>query len=168
MVLLGHSMGARTAVHVADDPSVRGVVALAPWFPEGEPVAALAGKRLVAAHGSRDHITSPRATRAFVGRARVAGADATYVDAGRVGHYMLRRAARWNEIALDSSLSLLAPRLSRRRRSLPGLRNETVSFYGSERNSFVPSSGVSPWCPTRPPPGPASRVIASRRSSTRR
>ena len=108
VVLLGHSMGARTAVHVADDPAVRGVVALAPWFPEGEPVTALAGRRLVAAHGSRDRITSPRATRAFVGRARVAGADAAYVDAGPVGHYMLRRAARWNEIALDSSLSLLA------------------------------------------------------------
>ncbi len=110
VVLLGHSMGARTAVHVADDPSVRGVVALAPWFPEDEPVAALAGRRLVAAHGSRDHITSPRATRAYVGRARVAGADAAYVDAGRVGHYMLRRALRWNEIALDSSLSVLAGR----------------------------------------------------------
>jgi len=108
VVLLGHSMGARTAVHVADDPSVRGVVALAPWLPEGEPVAALAGKQLVAAHGSRDHITSPRATRAYVGRARVAGADATYVDAGRVGHYMLRHARRWNEIALDASLSMLA------------------------------------------------------------
>ena len=110
VVLLGHSMGARTAVHVADDEAVRGVVALAPWFPEGEPVAALAGKRLVAAHGSRDHITSPRATRAFVGRARVAGAEASYVDAGRVGHYMLRRASRWNEIALDASLSLLSAR----------------------------------------------------------
>ena len=108
VVLLGHSMGARTAVHVADDPSVRGVVALAPWLPEGEPVAALAGKQLLAAHGSRDHITSPRATRAYVGRARVAGADATYVDAGRVGHYMLRHALRWNEIALDASLSMLA------------------------------------------------------------
>ena len=107
VVLLGHSMGARTAVHVADDPSVRGVVALAPWFPEGEPVAALAGRRLVAAHGSRDHITSPRATRAYVGRAGVAGADASYVDAGPVGHYMLRRARHWNEIALDASLSLL-------------------------------------------------------------
>ena len=41
VVLLGHSMGARTAVAVADDPNVPGVVALAPWFPPGEPVEPL-------------------------------------------------------------------------------------------------------------------------------
>ena len=35
VVLLGHSMGGRTAVAVADDPSVVGVVALAPWLPAG-------------------------------------------------------------------------------------------------------------------------------------
>ena len=107
VALLGHSMGARTAVHVADDEAVTGVVALAPWFPDGEPVAALAGRRLVAAHGSSDRITSARATRAYVARARVAGADATYVDMGRVGHYMLRRTADWNRAALDHARSLL-------------------------------------------------------------
>lgn len=107
VVLLGHSMGARTSVHVADDPQVRGVVALAPWFPKGEPVGALAGRTLVAAHGSRDHITSAQATRAYVERARAAGADASYVDMGRVGHYMLRKAAAWNELALSRSLALL-------------------------------------------------------------
>jgi predicted esterase len=107
VALLGHSMGARTAVHVADDPQVRGVVALAPWLPGGEPVAALAGKRLVAAHGSRDRITSARATRAYVERARRAGADASYVDMGRVGHYLLRRVGAWNDLALTRSLELL-------------------------------------------------------------
>ena len=38
VVLLGHSMGARTAVHVADHPSVAGVVALAPWLERTDPV----------------------------------------------------------------------------------------------------------------------------------
>lgn len=107
IVLLGHSMGARTAVHVADDPQVRGVVALAPWFPADEPVAALAGRTLVAAHGRRDHITSPKATRSFVGRARDIGADASYVDMGRVGHYMLRRVSAWNELAAAEAVTLL-------------------------------------------------------------
>jgi predicted esterase len=108
VALLGHSMGARTAVHVADDPQVRGVVALAPWLPGGEPVAALAGKRLVAAHGSRDRITSARATRAYVERARRAGADASYVDMGRVGHYLLCRVGAWNDLALTRALEILA------------------------------------------------------------
>ncbi len=106
VTLLGHSMGARTSIHVADDPVVRGVVALAPWFPTDEAVDALAGRRLVAAHGRRDHITSPRATRAFVERAgRVA--DAEFVDMGPVGHYLLRRITRWNDLARDLSLDLL-------------------------------------------------------------
>lgn len=107
IVLLGHSMGARAAVHVADDPQVRGVVALAPWFPVDDPVAALAGRTLVAAHGSRDQITSPKATRAFVDRSRAVGADASFVDMGRVGHYMLRRVSTWNEFAVTQALRLL-------------------------------------------------------------
>jgi pimeloyl-ACP methyl ester carboxylesterase len=107
VVLLGHSMGARTAVHVADDDRVRGVVALAPWFPAQEPVRALAGRSLVAAHGTRDKITSARATRAYVDRARAAGADTSFVDMGPVGHYMLRRVAAWNDLAGTESLRLL-------------------------------------------------------------
>src|SRR6476661_10874924 len=69
VVLLGHSMGARTAVAVADDPNVTGVVALAPWLPADEPNAALTGKRFAAAQGRRDKITSFRQTRAFTRRA---------------------------------------------------------------------------------------------------
>ncbi len=49
---------------------VVGVVGLAPWFPAAEPVTALTGRHLVAAHGRRDKITSFRATAAFVERAR--------------------------------------------------------------------------------------------------
>src|SRR3954451_3412657 len=76
VVLLGHSMGGRTAVHVADDPSVVGVVALAPWLPAGEGIAALSGTPLVAAHGRRDHLTSARATRAYVERLAATGTRA--------------------------------------------------------------------------------------------
>lgn len=107
VVLLGHSMGGRTAAHAAAHPAVTGVVALAPWFPPGEPVQALRGKRLVAGHGSRDKITSARATRAYVDRARTAGADAEFHDMGPVGHYMFRRAGRWNAFAAEQTLALL-------------------------------------------------------------
>ena len=108
VVLLGHSMGARTAVHVADDPAVVGVTALAPWFEPGDPVEPLTGRHLVAGHGSRDRITSPRMTRAFVRRAGAVAESAEFVDVGHVGHYMLARPALWNRFALRSSLEILA------------------------------------------------------------
>lgn len=99
VILVGHSMGARTAVAVADDPSVLGVVGLAPWLPEGEPVEPLRDRVLRAAHGSADRITSSRATRRFVERAQ-AVADAEFVAMGPLGHYMLRGREAWNEAAL--------------------------------------------------------------------
>ena len=108
VVLLGHSMGGRTAVHVADDPSVRGVIGLAPWFPPGERVTALAGRHLLAAHGRSDRITSYRATAAYVDRARPLSASAELRDMGHVGHYMLRRISSWNDVAVAGDLELLA------------------------------------------------------------
>lgn len=107
VVLLGHSMGARTAVAVADDPSVAGVVALAPWLPAGEPVRTLAGKHLVAAHGRGDRITSFAATQAFVRRASAVAAGAELVDMGDLGHYMLRGQGRWNDVAVARSVAVL-------------------------------------------------------------
>jgi predicted esterase len=107
VVLLGHSMGARTAIHVADDPAVAGVVALAPWFEPSDPVEPLRGKHLVAGHGSRDRITSARMTRELVRRARGTAASAEFVDVGRLGHYMLARPAVWNRFALRACLQVL-------------------------------------------------------------
>lgn len=105
--LLGHSMGARVAVHVAAHDSVVGVVALAPWLPPGERVDALSGKHLLAAHGRRDRITSFGATAAYVERARAVAAGAELRDMGPLGHYMLKNAAAWNEVALTGALALL-------------------------------------------------------------
>jgi pimeloyl-ACP methyl ester carboxylesterase len=111
VVLLGHSMGGRTAVHVADDPSVRGVVALAPWLPPGESVAALRGKSLYAAHGSRDRITSARGTAAYVRRAAEVADVAEFTDMGPRGHYLLRGRREWNRVASELSLRVLAEKL---------------------------------------------------------
>lgn len=107
VVLLGHSMGGRTAVHVADDPAVAGVVALAPWWSGADPVRTLAGKHLRAAHGRTDKITSYRMTEAYVARAAGVAASASLHDMGRVGHYLLRRLGDWNSFARDSALDLL-------------------------------------------------------------
>lgn len=107
VVLLGHSMGGRTAVAVADDPSVVGVVALAPWLPPGEPNEALRGRSFAAAHGRSDKITSFRQTRAFCRAAVDVAAEVELHDMGRVGHYMLRRIPAWNEFAVTRSLAQL-------------------------------------------------------------
>ncbi len=74
VVLLGHSMGGRTAAYVADDPSVVGVVALAPWWQPDDPVAALRGRPVE--RGARpqrqDHLGAddPRLPRACGRRGR--------------------------------------------------------------------------------------------------
>ena len=106
VVLLGHSMGARTAVHVAGHPAVVGVVGLAPWLEPSDPVDTLAGKHLVAGHGSRDKITSARMTRSYVERAGQVAASARFVDMGHLGHYMLHKPRRWNRFALESTLEI--------------------------------------------------------------
>ena len=107
IVLLGHSMGARTAVHVADHPVSSASSALAPWFEPRDPVDALAGRHLVAGHGSRDRITSARMTQEYVDRARAVAASAEFVDIGPLGHYMLPTSPRWNRFALRSTLEVL-------------------------------------------------------------
>ncbi len=107
VVLLGHSMGARVAVHVADDPSVRGVVGLAPWWSADDPVSTLAGRTLAAAHGRRDRITSFRETTRYVERARTVAESADLQDMGALGHYMLSGSRRWHDVAIESSLEVL-------------------------------------------------------------
>ena len=100
VVLVGHSMGARVAVTVADDPLVRGVVALAPWLGAGDPVRTLRGRRLLAAHGSSDRVTSAEATRAYVARAAGTALSSDFVDMGPRGHAMLPGAAAWNRVTV--------------------------------------------------------------------
>jgi alpha-beta hydrolase superfamily lysophospholipase len=107
IVLLGHSMGARAAAQAADEPDVIGVVGLAPWLPADDPVTALAGKHLVAVHGTRDRITSPRATRTYVDRAAGVTASTRLVELPGLGHYMLRGLQRWNDAAAVETLGML-------------------------------------------------------------
>lgn len=107
LVMLGHSMGGRTAVRVAAHPAVVGVVGLAPWLEPGDPVDALAGRHLLVGHGSRDRITSARASWDYVRRARAVTASADFADLGRLGHYMLARQQVWDDFAHDAVLHLL-------------------------------------------------------------
>ncbi len=106
VVLMGHSMGGRAAVHVLDDPSVIGMVTLCPWLPD-EPVTGAAGKKVVIAHAVVDRWTDPRQTRAWADRAESLAASLTYVRVDKTGHFMFRRARLWTDLATGFSLSWL-------------------------------------------------------------
>ncbi|HEX2894796.1 MAG TPA: alpha/beta fold hydrolase [Marmoricola sp.] len=107
IVLLGHSMGGRTAAWVADEPGVVGIVGIAPWWPADDPVRPLAGKHVVGVHGRRDRITSARATERYLERARAVAGSTRFVDMGPRGHYMLSGVRRWNAAAIRESLGIL-------------------------------------------------------------
>jgi pimeloyl-ACP methyl ester carboxylesterase len=100
VVLVGHSMGARAALRAAGDPAVTAVAGLAPWLPSGEPVDQLAGRRILLAHGSADHITSPAQTWDYADRASSVGQVAALEVLGG-DHPMLRRARLWHDIAAE-------------------------------------------------------------------
>ncbi|MFC8094341.1 alpha/beta fold hydrolase [Streptomyces sp. NPDC057301] len=108
VVLVGHSMGGRAALRAAVAPQVRAVLALAPWCPEGEPVAHLRGKEVVVLHGDRDRVTDPDASASFVSRARAAGARAELKIMAGGGHAMLRRSGHWHRTAASTVVGLLA------------------------------------------------------------
>ncbi|MCS0605853.1 alpha/beta hydrolase [Streptomyces sp. LP11] len=109
VVLVGHSMGGRAALHAASHPRVRAVVALAPWWPPGEPVRQLTGRQVIALHGERDRITAPADTAACVRRARQAGARTAMALVGTGDHAMLRRSGFWHDTTAAVVAHLLDP-----------------------------------------------------------
>ncbi|MET9195938.1 alpha/beta fold hydrolase [Streptomyces olivaceus] len=109
VVLLGHSMGGRAALRAAGADGVRGVVALAPWCPPGEPVAQLRDRRVLVLHGDRDRITDPAGSAAYVSRARGAGARAGMLVVEDGDHAMLRRHTLWHRTARAAVAHLTDP-----------------------------------------------------------
>jgi pimeloyl-ACP methyl ester carboxylesterase len=104
VVLVGHSMGGRVALRLAGDPSVRGVVGLAPWLPDGEPTRQLAGRHLVLAHGSRDRVLRPASTIRYAERARLEHPDnrIEVIIVDGAGHALIRRPLTWDRIVRHS------------------------------------------------------------------
>jgi len=108
--LVGHSMGGRAALHVADQPNVQAVVALAPWIEASDPVFPLAGRRVLIAHGNLDRMTSPAASAAYARAAARVAESVTYVTVQDDRHAMLRRARVWYELTTGFVLGVLCAR----------------------------------------------------------
>lgn len=97
LALIGHSMGGRVALRVADDARVMGVCALAPWTTDKDWVAPVEGAKVVIAHGTEDTVTTPETSYDFAKRAAEVSTVVRYELAGE-GHAMLRRRADWTRI----------------------------------------------------------------------
>jgi len=108
--LVGHSMGGRVALRVADDPAVTAVCALAPWTPLEEPVDAVKERSVVIVHGTLDRITSPAESYAFAERARHIAARVARFEVMSEAHAMLLRPAAWNRLVREFGLDALGVR----------------------------------------------------------
>ncbi|MFD9681027.1 alpha/beta hydrolase [Rhodococcus sp. NPDC059969] len=106
VILLGHSMGGRVAAELCGDPAVVGVVALAPWWPEGTLEGTSVNLRsdtpLVVLHGTADSWTDPAASRRKVDELQKSGKSAEWFGIDGAGHFMLRRAATWHRLVADA------------------------------------------------------------------
>jgi len=111
--LIGHSMGGRTALRVADHSSVRSVVALAPWIEADDPVEPLQERRVLVMHGDGDRITDPRASAEFTARLAGLASSATYIAVRGEKHAMLRRPRLWHRLAAGYTVGVLFGKIDR-------------------------------------------------------
>ncbi|WP_434444152.1 alpha/beta fold hydrolase [Lentzea sp. E54] len=95
VVVVGHSMGGRVALRVADHADVVGACALAPWVESSEPIDQLSGRAVLIAHGDLDEWTSCPQSYEFAVRARQVAASVARFEVPGCGHFMLRRPADW-------------------------------------------------------------------------
>lgn len=106
VILLGHSMGGRVASELCRDPAVVGVVALAPWWPDGVSVNLRSGTPLIVLHGTADSWTDPAGSRRKVDELRRSGKSAEWLGIDGAGHFMLRRAATWHRLVVDAVVGM--------------------------------------------------------------
>ncbi|KZS69336.1 dienelactone hydrolase family protein [Mycobacterium pseudokansasii] len=119
VVLVGHSMGGRVAAQLSGRGDVGAVVALAPWWIDGDGDVIPARTRLLVLHGTADTWTDPRSSRTQAARARRRGVNAQWVGIHGAGHYMVRRWSEWHWRTTD----FVVDYLSDGRRYSPGKQN---------------------------------------------
>ena len=107
VALVGHSMGARAALHVADDPAVTVVIGLAPWITRSEPARLTAGQRVILLHGLSDRTTSWRASSNLIDNAQGIATSATMVKYPAQGHILLGQGDAAGRLAAQAAVSVL-------------------------------------------------------------
>src|SRR5664280_1965038 len=121
--LVGHSMGGRVALRVADHGGVlkgaqggihswgvRSVAALAPWLPDGEPIPVLGERALLLAHGTADRTTDPAKTTELAAKLAAGGGDVELVKYPGARHAMLFPARPWHDMVASFMVrTLLVP-----------------------------------------------------------
>lgn len=108
VVLVGHSMGGRIAMRLSGDPAVVGVVGLAPWLEDGEPLFAPTGLPVRIIHGTGDRIVPEQDTREFIARAIAAGVRIDKTVIAGTAHGMLRKWRRWHRLTAEAVASMIS------------------------------------------------------------
>lgn len=101
VVVVGHSMGGRVAVHLAATGQVGAVVALAPWWPANDADRVPLECGLLTMHGTADTWTDPVAAQAQTEAAARRGVDARWVPVQGAGHFLIKDYSRWHRVTAD-------------------------------------------------------------------
>jgi pimeloyl-ACP methyl ester carboxylesterase len=122
--LVGHSMGGRVALRVADHGGVSGgidggepsrgvhsLAALAPWLPYGEPIPLLGCRALLLAHGTADRITDPARTTELAEKLSADGGNVELVKYPGARHSMLFPARPWHDLVASFMVKTLLARV---------------------------------------------------------
>jgi alpha-beta hydrolase superfamily lysophospholipase len=109
IVIVGHSMGGRTALRVGGYPGVRAIVGLAPWVNAGEPYRQLAGRDLLILHGTADTWTDPAASARLADAAASLGARVSYLSVIGGKHSMLQSPRWWHGVTAGYVAAVLDP-----------------------------------------------------------
>lgn len=136
IAVIGHSMGGRVALHIADEKDVDLLVGLATWVEPSDPLPTN-GLRSVFIHSDRDHITSIAGPRRAVERLRGEGKDASLIRVAESDHAMLRRAGTWTGLVTETVAAHFADDLGRSWRPRHGPVGEVVASVVRDGEAFV-------------------------------
>ena len=107
--LVGHSMGGRVALRIADHQAVHSVAALAPWLPPMELIPPMGHRKVLLAHGTADRRTDPAATFQLAAELRAQGVDVELVKVPAGGHSMVFPARPWHDLVSGFMVRTLLP-----------------------------------------------------------